>query len=82
MVGSISENFGRQMEAIWCGEVARNPREMTIDVPNSHWLIDFQKAGFLQKPPEKQEVSMMIDGIKKSHRPKPIFYQLLDIKLD
>ena len=35
--------------------------QATIDVPNSHWLVD-KKEGF-EETPEKQQVSMMIDGI-------------------
>ena len=33
-----------------------------IDVPNSHWLVD-ENRGVSSESPEKQQVSMMIDGI-------------------
>ena len=35
------------------------------DVPNSHWLVDFHR-GVSSETPEKQQVSMMIDGINQS----------------
>ena len=35
-----------------------------IDVPNSHWLVD-ENRGFFNETPEKQQVSMMIDGINQ-----------------
>ena len=41
------------------------------DVPNSHWLVD-EKRGVSEETPEKQQVSMLIDGINQLPA-KPIF---------
>ena len=44
----------------------------TIDVPNSQWLVD-ENGGYFkgfEETPEKQQVSMMIDGI--NHKPAPL----------
>ena len=36
-----------------------------IDVPNSHWLVDENRGVSWRFTPEKQQVSMMIDGINQ-----------------
>ena len=37
---------------------------IAIDVPRySHWLVDEENRGVWRFTPEKQQVSMMIDGI-------------------
>ena len=42
----------------------------------SHWLVDFHR-GVSSETPEKQQVSMMIDGINQS--PAPTYFYQKDI---
>ena len=62
-----------------CNKYSWRPTGVFLSHPNSHWLVtrlvDEFKEGLVQKEtPEKQEVSMMIDGIFTSSRPL-YFYQ-------